>query len=446
MKKIIVLTLSALLIASCLPRNVQVPQSPLLSVLERKSGLIGYVGLDGNIYVSDQGGRNPTQLTKDAVIPQNQGEPVFYYQYPTWSRDGSQLAFIGVGSDGEQIESKLMVADVEAASVNEVYTSESEHPVYVNWSPDNASLSFISTNVSGENMILQSVPSQGGERTIFDTGSPYYWSWAPDGHVMVVHAGGAANSAPEHLSFLSVGSTNITEQALDSISASFQPGSTQTFQAPAWSPDGSRIALARAAEEGNEIVVTDAAGEDPKKVGTFTNKTAFAWSPDSTRLAYLDGERPLEAGTVGPLHVVDLETSEEIVQDENIAAFFWSPSGEELAYFILFQEETQGNSSGGSGESTQNIPQLGIQLHVLDVVSGESRALFTYQPTRQFLNVLPYFDQYHQSATIWSPDNNNLVLSFVSDSGTPAIAIVAASGNLQPRTLAEGYLAFWSWK
>jgi hypothetical protein len=86
-----------------------------------------------------------------------------------------------------------------------------------------------------------------------------------------------------------------------------------------------------------------------------------------------------------------------------------------------------------------------LNLQVLDVTTGESRELFTYRPTQQFLSVLPYFDQYHQSATIWSPDNNNLVLSFLSQSG-PGIAVVAASGNLEPRMLAQGYLAFWSWE
>jgi len=437
MKKIFVFTLSALLIASCLPQDMQVPQSPLLSVLERKSGLIGYVGADGNIYVSDQAGGNLTQLTEDAVIPQNQGEPIFYYQYPAWSRDGSQLAFIGLGADGAQTTSKLVVADLDEESVNEVYASESEHPVYLNWSPDNTNISFISTNVSGQNMILQSVPSEGGNPTVFDAGSPYYWSWAPDGQVMVVHAGGASTSAPEHISFLHVDSKAVTEQALEAPGASAQAGA---FQAPAWSPDGSRIALALVSDNGNQIVATDAAGENPKTVGTFTMKTAFAWSNDGTRLAYLDGQQPLEAGTMGPLHVVDMETSEEIVEDDNIISFFWSPSGEELAYFVLFQAQPD-----GSAESTAT-PQFGLQLHVLDVTSGESRELFTYQPTQQFLGVLPYFDQYHQSATIWSPDNNNLVLSFIDSAGKPSIAIVAASGKLEPRLLAEGYLAFWSWE
>lgn len=440
MKKIFTFIVSGLLLAACLPKDMQVPQSPLLSTLERKAGLISYIGTDGNMYVSDQAGGRLKQLTEDAVIPETQGAPLLYYQYPTWSRDGSQLAFMGLSTDGQQVKTKLMIANMEDDSVEEVYASENEHPIYLNWSPDNANLSFISTTVSGQNMILQSVPAQGGERTILDTGSPYYWSWAPDGSVMIVHAGGAAASAPDHLAFLNVDSaaTTVTEQGLDST-----PGS---FQAPAWSADGNRIALAHVADDKNEIIVTDAAGENPQKIGAFTEKTAFAWSSDSTHLAYIDGEQALDAGTIGPLHVYNMETSEEIVQEGNIVAFFWSPSGEELAYFILLQAQAEGNSSGESGGSTQAAPQYILNLHVLDVTSGESRELFTYRPTQQFLSLLPYFDQYHQSTTIWSPDNNNLVLSFLGQSGSPGIAIVAASGKLEPRLLAEGFLAFWSWE
>ena len=435
MKKILVYALSALLLASCLPQGVQIPQSPLLSTLERKSGLIAYMGSDGNMYVSDQGGGHLKQLTKDAVIPKNQGDPILYYEFPTWSRNGGQLAFMGLQSAGPQTQSKLMIANPDNGSVNEIYKSESEHPIYLNWSPDSANLSFISTNVSGQNIILQSNPAKGGDRTILDTGSPYYWSWAPDGHVMIVHAGGATSSAPEHIAFLNVASSTVTEQDLDSTPAS--------FQAPAWSPDGSHIALARVVNKENQIIVTDAAGENPKKVGTFTTKTAFAWSSDSTRLAYIDGEQGLDAGTFGPLFVVDVSTSKEMVEDGNIIAFFWSPSGQELAYFVLLQANS--DSSGSSGGSTQTSPQFVLQLHVLDVTTGKSRQLFTYRPTQQFLSVLPYFDQYHQSVTIWSPDNNNLVLSFIDNSGNPGIAIVAASGKLEPRFLANGYLAFWSW-
>jgi hypothetical protein len=92
----------------------------------------------------------------------------------------------------------------------------------------------------------------------------------------------------------------------------------------------------------------------------------------------------------------------------------------------------------------QQQQQLLLQLNMLDVKSGDSKELFTFRPSEQFTSILPYFDQYHHSATIWSPDSNNLVLSFLTTDGAPGIAIVAASGQLEPRLLTQGYLAFWS--
>ena len=102
MKKFLLFTVLALMLASCLPQNMQVPQSPLLSVLERKSGLIVYLGVDGNMYVSDQAGGNLVQLTKDAHIPQSQTDAYLIYQFPTWAHDGSHLAFIGLKGQGTQ--------------------------------------------------------------------------------------------------------------------------------------------------------------------------------------------------------------------------------------------------------------------------------------------------------------------------------------------------------
>src|SRR4030095_5448153 len=106
------------------------------------------------------------------------------------------------------------------------------------------------------------------------------------------------------------------------------------------------------------------------------------------------GSRAMSAGTIGHLHVVDIETLKETVKDEEIYAFFWSPDSEKIAYFIPLLTN---QSADGSQTSTQ---QLVLQLNMLDVKTGESKELFTYQPTEQFANILPYFDQYHQSTTI----------------------------------------------
>ncbi len=435
MKKLLYTSiLLVFLLTSCLPKNFEVPQSPLLRTLERKSGLIAYIGTDGNVYVSDQGGGHLLKLTEDASITKSQSGKAKYYQYPTWSLDGNKLAFTGLDVDGSDIHSELFITDIKKETPTRVYSSATEHPFYLYWSPDNSNLSFLSTSASGQAVLLQTVSSEGGDPKILDAGTQYYWSWAPDGKFMIVHATRTSDAETNHLSFLQVDS-GITEFGLDTAPAS--------FQTPAWSPDGEHILLADVNEKGkNEIILTDSSGAYEKTIDTFTLNTAFAWANDSKKFAYIAGDQKLSAGTLGDLHVYDLASSKEIGQDKNVLAFFWSPNSVKLAYFKPFLTK---NTSEGTDGSTAT-QELVLQLNVLNASTGETCELFTFAPTAPFTEILPYFDQYHQSTTIWSPDNNNLVISFTGKDGKPGIAVVAASGQLEPRILAEGLLAFWSWK
>ena len=444
MKKIpsyfFVLMLFALVITACLPQNVRVPQSPLLSTLERKSGLIAYIGSDGNMYISDQGGTNLSKLTDDAVISNSQSGEFHIYQLPTWSHDGTQLAFVGTQGTSSATTSTLYAMNVKTDKPSKLYSSTTELPVYLYWSPGDANISFLSTSVSGQELILQNVPAKGGDRTIIDTGSPYYWSWAPNGRTLISHAGGAsASTVPDHFAFIQLQDSGIVEDGLDASPA--------PFQAPAWSPDGSHILLTRVEKGKNEIILTDGTGVYQKTIGNFKVNAALGWSTDGKNVAFIDGAQTMNAGALGALNVVNIDTNKKVSVSDNVIAFIWSPNSEKLAYFIPLLSSASGNSSNNSDSTTaQQQQQLLLQLNMFDVKTGESRKLFTYQPTDQFKNTLPYFDQYQQSNTIWSPDNNNLVLDFIDQNGKPGIAVVAASGQLEPRIIAEGLLAFWSWK
>lgn len=425
----------AWLTTACLPEGVRIPQSEFLSVLERKSGLIAYVGADYNIYVVDQGGSEPTPVTNDAYI----GNAYQIYGRPIWSRDGEKLTFARyIGTEQSVTSVGLWVANKDGTGLSEVHSS-SDFLIYYHWAPDSQRVGFISGTPT-DNIALWLISASGGQPELLDVGQPFYWSWAPDSRSMLVHSGGARADNPEaKLSLLQL-ENPVLEQGLQ-----FQPTG---FKAPSFSPDGSQLLVATAPEAGKaQLLLTDASGTETKSLAEYTGDIAFTWSPDGRRIAYISGEEHRGAGVLGRLSVIDPAGKQKAVElDEEVYAFFWSPDSRSLAYFV--PEELQvPTPEPGSGDPVSSETILIWRLRVMDAESGETHVIATFLPTDEFMQVLPYFDQYHQSATIWSPDSKNLVISaYFPQQDASGILVAAASGKLDPRFLAEGTTAFWSWK
>ena len=339
------------------------------------------------------------------------------------------MAFVRLEKNGaNSFTSELMVANVNDDSVKSIYTSETEFPFYINWSPDNKNVGMLTTTITPQILALQSVPIDGGDQLMLDTGSPFYWSWAPDGNSIIVHKNGISEERMSQLSFLKI-DPEVTEYVMDEVPAS--------FQAPAWSPDGNFILLTTfTPEEQQQIVLADSQGVVQKEIAHFELNTSFAWAADSQQYAYIVGTRQMQSGALGPLHVGNINGSEETVIDENVVGYFWSPNGKMIAYLVP--------SAYTPEDSTEEI--FYFELYILDIASGESRMVASFEPTDEFFTLIPYMDQYHQSMTIWSPDSNNLVISFITSDGYPAIAVIPASGITEPRFLVEGVFAAWSWK
>jgi TolB protein len=426
-----------LLISACLPLKTFMDRNPISALIRPSIGLIAYAGTDGNIYTVDLDGQNLHPVTNDARMPAGSDTEGRFYGFPTWSPDGHRLAFIATSRSSISTSTvSLYTAGPGRGNPLEVFSSQKQVPFYLYWSPDSQYLTFL-TSGEGNDLFLQMVPADGGEVQILEKGQPFYWDWSPDDQRIFIHTGGVASLRPDaRLSFLNL-NEQVNEQKLD-----LRPAS---FQAPAWSPDGSELLLAAQVDgEQDALLLIDNQGTVERTLVKTHGAIAFAWSPDGSKFAYILDTNSGAPILSSPLSVIDPDRPEQPVTtlDDHVIAFFWSPDGRKIAYFVpVLESPADEQVQFGQPEAT-----FRLSLRVLDISTAEAQELALFVPTGQFLNILPFFDQYHRSATIWSPDSQHIVYSALEAHIGSGIYTVRASGDHPPNRIAIGDLAFWSWK
>ncbi|UCF61854.1 MAG: PD40 domain-containing protein [Anaerolineaceae bacterium] len=428
-----------LMVAACGSQGMNMPQSPLLSSLERKSGLIAYVGVDGNIYTINQAGGDKVSITQDATLQVEDAGIQLSYFLPTWSPDAKQLAFIRAiaNEDGTPMSSALYTSSMGEDDLVEIFSSPRYFPFYANWSPDGEQLGFLTIGLGSNKYALMVAPSIGGDVTVVDVGYPYYWTWSPADLSILAHVGGPPVENPEQARISRLTLNDPVSEVGLGLAPAF-------FQAPAYSPDGRFAVLATDRVGGGQsLVVTDSSGRVQSEITSLEGIVAFDWSPKGDRLAYVESLNPsrLEPGS---LHLVSLENPSNPqtieIEAHDVIGFFWSPDGNWIAYF-----EPVLMSAGPEEEGGEAVTVEMFNLHVANAETGMTQRIAAFQPTTELMQIIPLYDQFQRSATIWSPDGNYLVLSALTEVG-PSIFIVPSSGAYAPRFLTEGRLAFWSWK
>ncbi len=387
---------------------------------------------DGNLYVLAADGSRPLPLTTDAG-------PQRGYSQLTWSPDGEKVAFLRYepASPGAAVE--LYTALRDGSDRRRIYASDQAAPFYLYWAPGGEEVSFLEAAQSRRDLTLRIVPWRGGASVVVGTGQPYYWDWMPDGRALVTHTGGSAAENPEGAAI------TVFERSGMAVRAHARGPAPAFFQAPDVAPDGKTFAaavfapaddqvLARLAPPSVSLALVNANGGVERRLARLDGIAAFAWSPDGSRIALVDGATTPMGGIVGPLALVDPRDPgpPRPTGLSRVVCFSWSPDGRRLVAFVA--------QLADSAE-----PELRLAVFVIDAATAEATQAAVIRPTPQFLTgVVPFHDQYQRSSTMWSPDGSRIVVDAIGDDGQPGIYLLPADGSGPPRLVAEGVLPFWS--
>jgi len=399
---------------------------PLLTDRPVKNS-IAFVGNDDNLWLVSPNGENQRKITDDG-----RG-----YRFPTWSPDGRQLAFVGPAAGDNPA---LYVSPTYNSEPVVLFNNPDAAPFYLYWAPNSHSITFLTQESSGLAMRQIETRTSASSRTLA-TGSPFYWAWAPSSDKMLMHVGGSRAASNEaHISILE------NQADAERIQLDLAPG---RFQAPVWSSDGKYFYYIAADSTLNEsIYKTDAGSLEQTKITNLGGTAHLALSPDNRHLAYLQFEPRLPA-PFGRAYLVETngQNHQRLVSDP-IASLYWSPDGRKLALLGL--------SRGADGPTAQKIDglaaplaqELNLRWWIYDVETETLEPLFSFTPTSQFLQTVPFFDQYHLSLTFWSPDSRYFVVTEKQPDGRGQgqVWVVDTTGQEEPRQVGEGTLAVWSWQ
>lgn len=326
-----------------------------------------------------------------------------YLAQPSWSPDGSMVAFSRASSTGSWI-----VVGPGADG----YLTAYETPFvvfYIHWSPDGRLVAMLGGADSRVALAILDLDTGTVKRA--DSAVSYYFHWSPDSTRMLAHLDNS------RLQILDLSSGEITRiAAFDFV--------WSAYQAPSWMPDGRSILYVRPAgdqseEPPDELVIHDLVSGQIDVLATGAGFFAFAVSPDGTRVAY--SLHNLSYST--SMYVVEPGTGQVAELDApNTVAWQWSPDSRKILLLGIGEER-----------------RLSMDVY-------QDGAITSYPgiaPTENFLrSYIPFWNQYGHSHTLWAPDSSAFVYA-ASDQGDDYVFLQPLEEE-RPLLLGAGSMAVFA--
>jgi TolB protein len=280
----------------------------------------------GDIYSMAGDGAGRRQLT---AMPRTE-------YVPRWSPDGRRIAFLHVEEDS----TSLWVMTAKGKYERKLADDVAEH---YDWAPDSQSLVFTRSEFinyeKGADNATFIVPVDGsGERLVSDDERVGFDPmWAPDGSALaftgITREDGEFN---QDIFLLDPAGGELTRLTT-------APG--HDWQ-PRWSPDSQHIAFVSArhdpydSEYGpyqSSLYVIDADGTNERRLtfGDRTKDAEHAWSPDGTRLVYVQGwdDDVAPTSATPSLWIVPLDGRRQpLARGGSLGEPEWSPTGAWVVY------------------------------------------------------------------------------------------------------------------
>jgi Tol biopolymer transport system component len=245
------------------------------------------------------------------------GEPVMLSAHPsndskpTWSPDGSKIAFESIRDDvANQKYMDIYMMNSDGSQLTRLTNTDGWF-TEPEWSPDGNYIALASHGPDSKNLDLFVLDTNNKELTRItdDPATERNASWSPDGSQIVY----ASNAGDTWNIFA------VDVETGDTVQLTHGPDNNAQ---PDWSPDGEKILFISKRDGDIEIYIMDSDGANQHRLTTSPGQdTDPEWSPDGNYFAYAHGDSKF-----GEIYISDLTGSSRELLFENTGQYAGFPA------------------------------------------------------------------------------------------------------------------------
>jgi TolB protein len=199
---------------------------------------------------------------------------------PAWSHDGRQLAWLAIEGGAQTLW--LMNADGSQRHIVAQGQAADPSIAALAWAPDGTRIAYTGLTDSRQGIYIVDVSSGEQLQLTADGISASAPSWSPDGTRLAFAWSPVANQEVYIVEIATITEPIASTNGLVRVTDNFMMDAM-----PAWSPDGSQIALFSDRDGDSNIYVYDLDSGSLRRI-TYnpTRETAPSWTPDGSMLYY----------------------------------------------------------------------------------------------------------------------------------------------------------------